>query len=140
MPLARVVRATDIADYDALLVLMEYTCYTEDARSLKEKLIKRASHCHLLFKVGKATVHCVLKDATKSTVYCASIKPFQSKKDGRNAWLSIVKKIPEITNGNDNWICQNDASTSRFGKATLTINLPIVSQNIGIAMFQWFNV
>ena len=92
MPLAHIVRATCIVDYAAPLALMEDTSYTEDARSLEEELIKRASHGHPLFKVDNAAVHCVLEEATRSTMHSTSIKPFQRKKDGRNDWLSIAKQ------------------------------------------------
>ena len=91
IPLACVVRARDIVDYIVPLVLVEDACHAEDVMPLEEELIKRASHCHPLFKVDNTATHCVLEEATRSTVCSASIKPFQRKKDGRNAWLSIVK-------------------------------------------------
>ena len=59
-----------------------------------------------MFKANNVSVHCVLEEATRSTVHSASIKPFQRKKDGRNAWLSIVKQH----SGDDQWKRQLDLS------------------------------
>lgn len=71
---------------------MEDTYCTEDARSLEEELIRRASHSHPLFKEDNAAIHCELEESTQMTACSASIKKFQRKKDKRNAWLSIVKQ------------------------------------------------
>ena len=99
MPLACVVRATEIVDYAAPLALTIDTCYCDNAGSFEEELIKRSSHSHPLFKVYNAAVHCVLEEATRSTTCSASIKSFQKEKDGRNEWSSIVKQHA----GNDQW-------------------------------------
>ena len=87
MPLACVARATDIVDYAASFMIMDDTCYAEDASSLEEEIIKRASHSHPLFKEDNADIYYILEEATRSTAHSVSIKTFQRKKDGRNAWL-----------------------------------------------------
>ena len=58
--------------------------------SVEDELIARASHEHAKFKDDKAKVHYYLEEATRSTSYAASIKPFQRGKDGRGAWLALV--------------------------------------------------
>ena len=106
VPLAYVVRDVDIIDYTVPFVLIDDTCYTKDSRSLEEELIKRASHNHPLFKADNASVYHMLEEATQTMVYYASIKPFQRKKDGRNAWSSIVKQYA----GDDQWKRQLEKS------------------------------
>ena len=84
-------RATDIVDYAAPFMLVDDTCYAEDDGSLKEDLIKRASHSHPMFKEDNAAVHHMLEEANRSKVCSTSLKPLQRKKDGRNTLLSTVK-------------------------------------------------
>ena len=44
--------------------------------SVEEELIARASHTHALYRDNNASVYHYLEEATRSTVYAASIKPF----------------------------------------------------------------
>ena len=85
--LAYVVRATDrhCRLHHTFRIDGWHLC-AKHAGSLEEELIKRALHSH------SAAVYYVLEEATRSTECSASIKPFQGKKNGKNAWLSIVKE------------------------------------------------
>ncbi len=73
--------------------------YSEEYGSFKAELIARASHGHPLFKEDNAAVYYPLEEATRSTGYAASIKPFQRQKNGRAAWLAIVGQYA----GEDKW-------------------------------------
>ena len=53
--------------------------------SVEAELIARSSHQHPLFRGDNASVYHFLEEATRSTSYAASIKPFQRTKDGRGA-------------------------------------------------------
>ena len=62
-------------------------------------MIARASHAHVLYRDENSTVYHYLEEATRSTSYAASIKPFQRRKDGRGAWLAILAQYA----GRDKW-------------------------------------
>ena len=51
--------------------------------------VARASHDHPLYKGDNAKVYYYLEEATRSTSYAASIKPYQRGKDGRGAWEAL---------------------------------------------------
>jgi hypothetical protein len=61
--------------------------------------VARASHEHALFRDNNASVFHFLKEATRTTPYAASIKPFQRRKDGRGALLALLGQYA----GNDKW-------------------------------------
>lgn len=65
-------------------------------------LIARASHNHPLFREDNAEVYYKLEQATRTTSYAASIKPFQRAKNGRGAWFSIVGQYA----GQDKWLAE----------------------------------
>ena len=67
--------------------------------SVKDKLVARASHTHALFHDDNATVYHHLEEATHSTFYAASIKPYQCAKNGRDAWFALVSQYAGI----DKW-------------------------------------
>ena len=58
--------------------------------SVEEELIARAQHTHALFREDNSQVYYFLEEATRTTSYAASIKPFQRKKNGRGAWLALI--------------------------------------------------
>ena len=60
--------------------------------SVEGELIARASHIHALFRDDISVVYHRLEEATKGTSYAASIKPFQSGKDGREAWKALTSQ------------------------------------------------
>ena len=64
--------------------------HSTEHRCVDAELIARASHNHALFHDDNAAVYHHLEEATRSTSYVASIKPFQHAKNWREAWLAIV--------------------------------------------------
>ena len=71
-----------------------------DVHDLVEgELIARTSHRHALFRDDNAKVYHYLEEATRTTQYASSIKPFQRKKDGRGAWTALVTQYA----GKDKW-------------------------------------
>ena len=98
IPLSCVARETvDVADPPPPLVNQQP--YSEGHGSVEEELIARANHTHALFRDDNASVYCYLEEATRSTSYAASIKPFQRRKDGRGAWLALTSQYA----GQDKW-------------------------------------
>ena len=91
MHLAYVACPTDNVDYDAPFELTSDTWCLEDAGSLEKELIKRAHHSNPLLKEDNAAIYFRLEESTRLTAQLASIKPFQRKKDNRNAYMSIVE-------------------------------------------------
>jgi hypothetical protein len=67
--------------------------------SVEGELIARASHDHPLFRDDNSQVYYYLEEATRTTSYAASIKPYQRAKNGRGAWLALKAQYA----GNDKW-------------------------------------
>ena len=63
--------------------------YSDKHGSIEMDLIARASHDHGLFHDNNAQVYYKLEEATRSTQYLDSIKPFQRCKDGRAAFEAL---------------------------------------------------
>ena len=98
IPLAYVVRPEAEVPV-AVPVLANGQPYGDEHGSVEAELIARASHNHPLFREDNASVYYLLEEATRSTGYAASIKPFQREKNGRAAWLAIVGQYA----GEDKW-------------------------------------
>ena len=73
--------------------------HSEVLSSIEGEMIVRASHTHAMFRDGNAAVYYALKEATRSTSYAASIKPFQRTKNGRGALQALTNQYA----GNDKW-------------------------------------
>ena len=73
--------------------------FSEANGSIEEDLIQRSLHTHGLFKTDNASVYFKLEEATRSTPQADSIAPFQKKKDGRGAFLALLKQYA----GEDKW-------------------------------------
>ena len=67
--------------------------------SIEVELVAHASHDHELYKEDNWSVYYHLEEATRRTIYSASIKPFQCGKDGHGAWLALTSQYA----GNDKW-------------------------------------
>ena len=67
--------------------------------SIVDELMLRLDHDDPLFKSDNASVYSLLEEATRSTVYASTIKPYARRKDGRSAWLSMVSSHA----GADKW-------------------------------------
>jgi hypothetical protein len=52
-----------------------------------------------LFREDNASVYHFLEEATRTTAYAASIKPFQRRMDGSGAWLALLGQYA----GNEKW-------------------------------------
>ena len=59
----------------------------------------RASHTHPNLKEYKSKLYYYIEEEISTTSYAASIKTFQKKKKGRDAFLALVAKYA----GEDKW-------------------------------------
>ena len=73
--------------------------YSEEHGSVEDDLVARASHAPALYRDDGAKVYHLLEEATRSTQYAASIKPYQRAKNGRGAWLAMIGQYA----GKDKW-------------------------------------
>lgn len=60
--------------------------------SVEGELVARLSHGHAAFRDDNKKVYDLLEVATRSTVYAASISPFQRTKNGRDAFAALVSQ------------------------------------------------
>ena len=67
--------------------------------SVEGELIARLDHTSPLYRDDNQQVYHLLEEATRSTVYSASLKPFQRMKDGRAAYLALIAQHA----GDDKW-------------------------------------
>ena len=106
IPLAYVIRTNK--DVPAVAPPLQVGQPHADAHgSIECELIAQASHSHALFRDDNVAVYYALEEATHSTSYAASIKPFQRSKNGRSALLALTNQYA----GNDKWeaeICKQD--------------------------------
>jgi hypothetical protein len=98
IPLCYVIRET-VNVPAAAPALAQNQPHSNEHESVTVELVARASHEHALFRDDNASVHHYLEEATRTTAYAASIKPFQRRKDGRGAWLALLGQYA----GNDKW-------------------------------------
>ena len=98
IPLVYVIRPeeTPPAAAPALLAGQPHSAEHE---SVENELVARASHAHALFRDDNSAVYHKLEEATRTTPYAASIKPFQRGKDGRGAYLALRNQYA----GRDKW-------------------------------------
>ena len=95
IPLSYVIRAD--ADVPAATpALAPGQPHSTEHGSVKDELVARASHTHALFRDDNMTVYHHLEEATRSTFYAASIKPYQCAKNGRDAWFALVGQYAGI--------------------------------------------
>ena len=67
--------------------------------SIEVEMIVRASHTHAMFCDDNAAVYYEFEEATRSTSYAPSIKPFQRTKKGHGAHQALTNQY----GGNDKW-------------------------------------
>jgi hypothetical protein len=89
IPLAYVTRA-DTNVPAAAPALATHRPHSTEHGSVEEELVARANHDHPLFRDDNSKVYYFLEEATRTTSYAASIKPYQRAKNGRGAWNSLV--------------------------------------------------
>ena len=91
--------------------------------SVEEELVQRGSHDHALFREDNALVYFYLEEATRSTSYAASIKPFQRAKNGRGAWLAMVAQYAGEDKWRAEWTLQDDLLHNREWKGQSNYSL-----------------
>ena len=57
-----------------------------ESGSVIDELVNRLDHAHPLFKTDNASVYSKLDEATRGTIFGATIKPHANRKNGRAAW------------------------------------------------------
>ena len=97
--------------------------HSEEHGSVEAELVARASHVHELYWDDNAEVYYYLEQATRSTQYAASIKPYQRGKDGRGAWAALTNQYT----AKDKWEAeikkQHDLLHTRVWKGQSTFPL-----------------
>ena len=91
IPLAYIIREVATPSTTPYYLLTGFP-HSEEAGSIQNELIERASHSHPNYKSDNGKLYSKLEEATHSTVYAASIKPFQRKRDGKAAYDTIIKQ------------------------------------------------
>lgn len=64
--------------------------YADIYENIEKEMIALASHDHALYQADNAEVYHKLEEATRSTSYAASIKPFSRQQNGRGAYLALI--------------------------------------------------
>ena len=80
----------------AIGVQQAYKPFYEAAESVEAELIERASHNHALYRDDNAKVYHHIEEASRGTVYAASIQPFLGRKYGRGALFAISNQFTGI--------------------------------------------
>ena len=73
--------------------------HSEDAGSIGDELILRASHDHVHYKVDNKKLYYLLAEATVSTQHATTLRPYQRTHDGRAGFLSLISQHA----GHDKW-------------------------------------
>ena len=63
-------------------------------------MIARCSHDHPTYPADNEAVYHKVEEATRNTKYASTIKPFQRRKDGRGAFISLIAQHA----GEDKWL------------------------------------
>jgi hypothetical protein len=98
IPLAYVIRE-DVDVPAAAPALAAGQPHSTEHGSVEAELVARAQHNHALYRDDNANVYYKLEEATRTTAYAASIKPFQRTKNGRGAFQALVNQYA----GQDKW-------------------------------------
>ena len=98
IPLSYIIRENVEVPADAPN-LANHQPHATEFGSVEAEMVARASHTHALYRDDNSSVYHHLEEATRTTIYAASIKPFQRGKDGRGAWLALVRQYA----GKDKW-------------------------------------
>lgn len=87
IPLAYLTR--EIVDPPNPPALLNNRAYSVEHGSVEGELVARASHTHASYREDNLKLYHYLGEATRSTSYASSLKPYQRAKDGRSAYLSM---------------------------------------------------
>ena len=97
IPLYYVIRPNSIPGaVDALLPGLPYG---EEGGSVVGEFMLRANHTHALFRTDNEKVFYLLEEALRNTQYSATLSTFRRRRDGRGAWLALLKQHM----GRDKW-------------------------------------
>ena len=91
--------------------------------SVEGDLVARASHAHPLYRDDNAKVYYDLEEATRSTPYAASIKPFQRAKNGRGALESLRRQYAGVDKWETELKRQDDLLHTRVWKGQSNFSL-----------------
>ena len=97
-PLSHVIREDENVPAEATDPLVAGSAFGESG-SVIDELVNRLDHAHPLFKTDNASVYSKLDEATRGTIFGATIKPHANRKNGRAAWLSLISSHA----GEDKW-------------------------------------
>ena len=89
----------DAVPRDPAPPLLNHRCYSAEHKSVMGELIARANHDHTMYTDDNQKLYSFLEEATRTTQYASSIRPFSRSKDGREAYLSIKRQYA----GKDKW-------------------------------------
>ena len=73
--------------------------YSGENGSVEKELIMRAPHTHPNSKEYNSKVYYYIEETTRTTSYAASIKTYQNKNNGMDAFLILVSQYA----GEDKW-------------------------------------
>ena len=73
--------------------------YSNEHGSVVNELIARASHTHNRYGDDNQKLYSLLEEATRTTTYASSIRPYARRKDGRGAYLALKAQYA----GRDKW-------------------------------------
>lgn len=74
-------------------------CYSAEHGSVKAELIARATHDNTKYSDDNQKLYSFIEEATRTTQYAASIRPYARRKDGRGAYLALKAQYA----GRDKW-------------------------------------
>ena len=74
-------------------------CYSNEHGSMVGELIARATHNSTEYNDNNQKLFALLEEATRTTQYAASIRPYARRKDGRGAYLALKAQYA----GRDKW-------------------------------------
>ena len=97
--------------------------HLEEHRSVKMDMIMCTSHDHALFHEDNAKVYFKLEEATRSTMYAASIKPYQQTKNGQGAWIALASQYARQDKFEAEIISAEDALHNRMWNSNGTFML-----------------
>jgi hypothetical protein len=98
IPISYLVR-TNVEPPNTIPALQANLPYSEINGSIEEELIALAPHDHPLYRDDNEVLYFKLEEATRGTEYAASIRPYQRRKNGRDAFFAIISQFA----GPDKW-------------------------------------
>ena len=123
IPLSYVIR--DDATVPAAIEAFEQSQpYSTQYKSIVEEMVERSAHTHALFKDDNAQVYHCLENATRSTIYAATIRPF-SKKRRMEGKLGphFSNSMLGMTSGRKRFMTRKSTFTIESGQALVILDL-----------------